>query len=88
MDEDDREDLLAQIDEQTKKIELEFGKLVDKVFTSFRDSGVDHNRLILTLIGKEKLFKEDELEGIKNIYEVFKIIRPYCSYFNYDVLKR
>ena len=87
LDEDDREDLLAQIDEQTKKIELEFGKLVDKVFTSFRDSGVDHNRLILTLIGKEKLFKEDELEGIKNIYEVFKIIRPYCSYFNYDVLE-
>ena len=87
MDEDDREDLLAQIDELTEKIELEFGKLIDKVLSSFWDSGVDHNRVIVTLIGKEKLLKEEDLAGTRNIDDVFKIIRPYCSYFNYDLIE-
>lgn len=87
LDEDDREDLLAQIDELTEKIELEFGKLIDKVLSSFWDSGVDHNRVIVTLIGKEKLLREEDLTGTRNIDDVFKIIRPYCSYFNYDLIE-
>ena len=83
------EDLHFQIDELTKKIKLEFGKLFDKVFASYKDSQeIDHNRLVLTLINNEEnLFKEDELAGTKSVYDVFKIIKPYCSYFNYDVLE-
>ena len=83
------EDLYIQIDELTKKIKREFGKLFDKVFASYRDSQeIDHDRLVLTLINSEEnLFKEDELAGTKSVYDVFKIIKPYCSYFNYDVLE-
>ena len=82
------EDLHAQINKLTKQIELEFGRFFDKVFTSFRESQkVDHDRLVLTLVSKEKLFKEDELAGTTSVYDVFKAIRPYCSYFNYDVLE-
>ena len=88
LEEDDLEDLFAKIDELTKKIKLEFAKFFDKVFVSFRDSHeVDLDRLVLTLINDEKLFKEDELAGTRSVYDVFKAIRPYCSYFNYDVLE-
>ena len=71
----------------TKTIELEFEKLVAKVFVSFRESGVDRNGLVLTLIGKEGLFKEDELAGTKNAHDVLLIVRPHCSYFNFDILE-
>ena len=79
MDEDDQEDLYAQIDEMTRKIELKFGKLFDRIFTSFRDSReVDCDRLVVTLINKEKLFKEGELAEATSVSDVFKAIRPYC----------
>lgn len=88
LDEDDQEDLYAQIDELTRKIELKFGKLFDRIFMSFRDSReIDHDRLIVTLINKEKLFKEGELAEATSVSDVFKAIRPHCSYFNYDVLE-
>lgn len=88
LDEDDQEDLYAQIDELTRKIELKFGKLFDRIFMSFRDSReVDCDRLVVTLINKEKLFKEGELAEANSVSDVFKAIRPYCSYFNYDVLE-
>ena len=88
LDEDDQEDLYAQIDELTRKIELKFGKLFDRIFTSFRDSReVDCDGLVMTLINKEKLFKEGELAEATSMSDVFKAIRPYCSYFNYDVLE-
>ena len=83
------EDLYDQINELTRKIKIEFKKLFDKVFVSYRDSQeIDHDRLVLTLINSEEnLFKEDELAGTKSVFDVFKIIKPYCSYFNYDVLE-
>jgi hypothetical protein len=77
LEEDDLEDLYDQINELTKKIKLEFGKLIDKVFVSYRDSQeIDHDRLVLTLINSEdNLFKEDELAGTKSVYDVFRIIK-------------
>ena len=88
LDDDDLEDLRAQINKLTKKINLEFGRFFDKVFASFRDSRkVDRDRLVLTLISEERLFKEDELAGTTSVYDIFKVIRHYCSYFNYDVLE-
>ena len=41
----------------------------------------------MTLINKEKLFKEGELAEATSVSDVFKAIRPHCSYFNYDVLE-
>ena len=75
LDEDDQEDLYAQIDELTRKIELKFGKLFDRIFTSFRDSReIDHDRLIVTLINKEKLFKEGEQAEATSVPDIFKAI--------------
>ena len=48
---------------------------------------MDCGRLVVTLIKKEKLFKEGELSKATSVSDVFKAIRPYCSYFNYDVLE-
>ena len=87
LDEDDLEDLYAQMNELTRKIDIEFEKFLNKVFKSFRDSkDVDRDSLVLTLT-KREAFKEDELAGTKTVFDVFKTIKPYCSYFNYDVLE-
>ena len=45
------------------------------------------DKLVVTLIKNEKLFKEGELSKATSVSDVFKAIRPYCSYFNYDVLE-
>ena len=88
LDEDDLEDLHAQMSELTRKIDIEFEKFLNKVFISFRDSkNVDRDSLVLTLTKHEALLKEDELAGTKTVFDVFKAIKPYCSYFNYDILE-
>ena len=88
LEEDDLEDLHAQMDELTRTIKLEFKKFLDKVFVSFRDSTeVDRDRLVLTLLKEEALFEEEELAEAKTVFDVFKTIKPYCSYFNYEVLE-
>jgi hypothetical protein len=88
LDEDDQEDLYAQINELTRKIELKFRQFFDQIFTSFRESqDVDRDRLVMTLINREGLFKEGELAEATSVSDVLKAIRPYCSYFNYDVLE-
>ena len=87
LDEDDLEDLQAQMSELTKEINLQFDKFFDAIFTSFRDSKqIDRDKVVVILTNKEAVFEKDELEGAKSMYDVFRMIKYHCSYFNYDVL--
>ena len=88
LDEDDLEDLHAQMSELTKKIDLEFQTFFNKVFTSFRDSmKIDRDKLVLTLTRNETIFEEDELAKTKTVFDVFMLIKRNCSYFNYEALQ-
>ena len=88
LDEDDLEDVHAQMSELTKKIDIEFQSFFSKVFTSFRDSEkIDRDKLVLTLTRNETIFEEDELAKTKTVFDVFMLIKRSCSYFNYEALQ-
>ena len=71
----------------TKKIKLEFNKFSDRVYMSFKESKkVDHERLILTLRKCEPIFTEEDLARTNTVYDVFGLIEPHSSFFNYEVL--
>ena len=86
----DRKDLFAQMNELTKEIRLEFSKLFNQVYASL-DKHPDHivKQVVLTLTGEGvQLFQGNKkLLGAKSMFDVFKVIQPHCSYFNYDLLK-
>ena len=88
MDDDDREDLLAHMDELTKGIVTEFKKLTNVVYESLR-SRVEHSSVVLTLSKDDVMVFDDDdrLNEAKNMLDVFKALLPHCSYFNYDLLK-
>ena len=88
LDEDDLEDLQAQMSELTKEIKLQFDIFFGAIFKSFRDSTqIDRDKLVITLMDKESIFDKDEVDKTKTVYDVFRMIKSHCSYFNYDVLK-
>lgn len=77
------------MNELTKKIKVKFNKFVTKVYESFNNSrSVDHNSLVLILTEQEALFERGDLSGVKTVSDVFIAIKPYCSFFNYDVIER
>lgn len=86
--EDDREDLLAQMSERTKTMNSKFKQLLKQVYESLQRR-VEHGSVILTLTEDNVMIfdHDDKLDEAKDMFEVFKAIRPHCSYFNYDVLK-
>ena len=73
----------------TKKINVQFKKLLDQVYESLIERQVDHHRVILTLTHDDlMIFDQDKkLEEAKNMFDVFKAIRPHSSYFNYELLE-
>ena len=86
--EDDREDLLAKMQELTKEINSKFKKLQCEVYESLR-TRIDHSSVVLTLNKDDVMIFDhnDQLDKAKNMFDVFKAIHPHCSYFNYDLLK-
>ena len=88
LDEDDRDDLFAQMSELTKKVNLKFKILLNRVYESLRRR-VEHGSVILTLTEDDVMIfdQDDKLDEAKDMLDIFKAIRPHCSYFNYDLLK-
>ena len=89
LDEYDREDIFAQMNEFTKKINIKFKKLLSQVFESLTEMHVNHESVVLTLTQDDVMvFDENDTIGeAKDMFAVFKAIRPYCSYYNYDLLQ-
>ena len=96
---DEQEDLEAQISDLNKKIHRKFLKLDAELFKSLRrritaadlvqtlmkhcmvhPTGSQHNVSVLQEF-------TDALKAAKSIEEVFYIINPYYSYFNYELLQ-
>ena len=88
LSEDDREDLFSKMRELTKNINSKFKKLLDQVCESLKRR-VEHDRVVLTLTEDDVMVfdRDDKLDEAKDMFGVFKAIRPHCSYFNYDLLK-
>lgn len=61
---------------------------MNQVYESLRKR-VEHSSIILTLTEDDIMIfdQDDKLDEAKDMFEVFKAIRPHCSYFNYDLLK-
>ena len=86
--EDDRKDLFAQMHGLTKDIYIKFKTLLSRVYESLTER-VKHKHVVVTLTGDDAMIfdDDDELDEAKDMFEVFKAIRPHLSYFNYDVLE-
>ena len=83
----DRKDLFAQMNELTKEIRVKFSKLFDQVYESL-SKHFEHKRVVLTLTreGVQLFQGNKKLLRAKNMFDVFNVIQPHCSYFNYDLL--
>ena len=84
----DCKDLFAQLNELTKKIHMEYSKLFDQVYVSLRER-FEYNHVVLTLTRDHgQLFQGNKkLLRAKNMLDVFMVIQPHCSYFNYNLLE-
>ena len=80
LNEKDREDLLIQMSEQTRKINVAFHIFHEEVFQLVKK--IDHERLITGLANDIKFTNEDRTTA-----EVFRKVLHHCSYFNYDILE-
>lgn len=81
------EDLFDQMHKLTKDINLKFKALLSKMYKSFKALSIDHEDIILTLTEDNVMILErhDELNEAKDMFDVFKVIHNYSSYFNYDL---
>lgn len=87
LDEDSLENLQAIMKSLTKKIKVDYATFYDRIYTSFRNSQkIDHQRLSLALRNSEcePLFSE---VNIQTVYDVFDLLAPHSSYFNYEILE-
>ena len=86
----DCKDLFAQMNELTKEIRIEFSKLFNQVYASL-DKHPEHivKHVVLTLTGDgvQSFHGNKKLLGAKSMFDIFRVIQPHCSYFNYDLLK-
>ena len=74
--------------ELTKQINSRFKKLLKQVYESLQQHE-KFGSVVLTLTEDDVMIfdQDDKLDEAKNMLDVFKAIRPHCSYFNYDLLK-
>ena len=87
LDEDNLENLQAIMKSLTKKIKVDYATFYDRIYTSFSNSQkIDHQRLSLALRNSEcePLFSE---VNIQTVYDVFDLLAPHSSYFNYEILE-
>ena len=98
LDEDEKEDLTAQLFDDTSEMIASFAKLLDEICVSLERRGVSVERLAMRAITlgayeseniQKPLLKEDEkeLKSSKTIDGAFFILRPHMSFFNFELLK-
>jgi hypothetical protein len=98
--EDDRENLTDQIQSLAEIIQEQFLKLGELLLQSLKARKIEPKSLINTLsqceiysIEKERKMKifqlhSRDLSEAKDIYDIFLIISPYYSWFNYELFKK
>ena len=97
---DDRENIADQIQNLADIIQDEFLKLRELVLQSLKTRRIEPKLLVNTLTQcevystekehKVKLFQlhSRDLSNAKDIYDIFLIISPYYSWFNYELFKK
>ena len=98
LDEDDREDVIQQLSEETKKIVKCFCALLDTTCLSLKTRGVPTLELARRVLElgtytspnvQKPLMSEEitRLENSKSIEESFFILQPHMSFFNFELLQ-
>ena len=83
----DLEDLHAIMRRLTNVIKTKFATFFDNVYKSFVESIKDYRRLFLALKNKHPIFRDEEITKLKAVVDVFELIQPHCSFFNYEILE-
>ena len=96
LDEDDRENLIQKLDNDTNEIIQCFSDLVGDICASLKEHGVTTEELALRVlqlqasptIDKPLMSEEkDQLKTSRSIVESFIILEPYMSFFNFQLLE-
>ena len=98
LNEDDREDLTHQLSQDTSEMITSFAKLLDEICVSLAERAVSVQRVKMRALSlgayesqtiQKPLLNEDEMElkSAKTIDEVFILLRPHMSFFNFELLK-
>ena len=98
LDEDDKEDLTYQLTQDTSDMIMSFAKLFDATCVSLEEREVSVQRVVVRALSlgayesqkiQKPLLREDEkeLKSSKSMDEVFILLRPHMSFFNFELLK-
>ena len=98
LDEDDKEDLTHQLSQDASDMIMSFAKLLDETCVSLEEREVSVQRVVMRALSlgayesqtiQKPLLSEDEkeLKCSKTIDEVFIVLRPHMSFFNFELLK-
>ena len=98
LNEDDKEDLTHQLSQDTSEMITSFAKLLDEICVSLAERAVSMQRVIMRSLSlgayesqtiQKPLLNEDEteLKSAKTVDEVFILLRPHMSFFNFELLK-
>ena len=98
LDKAEKEDLTAQLINDTSEMITSFAKLLDEISVSLEKQKVSVERLVLRALSlgayesekvQRPLLSEDEkeLRSSKTIYGAFIVLRPHMSFFNFELLK-
>ena len=98
LDEDDKEDLTHQLSKDTSNMIMSFAKLFDETCVSLEEREISVQRVVVRALSlgayesqtiQKPLLSEDEkeLKRSKTIDEVFIVLRPHMSFFNFELLK-
>ena len=98
LDEDDKEDLMQQLSQDTSDMIISFAKLFDETCVSLQEREMSVQRVVVRALSlgayesqtiQKPLLSEDEkeLKCCKTVDEVFIVLRPHMSFFNFELLK-
>ena len=98
LDEDDKEDLMQQLSQDTSDVIMNFAVLFDETCVSLQKREASVQRVVVRALSlgayesqtiQKPLLSEDEkeLKRCKTVDEVFIVLRPHMSFFNFELLK-
>ena len=82
---DDQDDLIQKLDDDTEKIERSFADFCNDFIDSLKDRGKTADELVRTVVSIDKSLHRD-LIRMSDVDVVFKILFGQVSFFNYEVI--
>ena len=85
LSEDDREDLIQKLNEDTEQITIKFADLCNDFSDSLKERGKTASELVRTVVSINKSLREELVKETK-IDTVFSVLHKQLSFFNYETL--